>query len=481
VEDVEEGEEYLNIQMTFTREAGVSLIADHWTIDGCGYLDVYIHLVNVHDLYALDVALTFDPDVLEVVDLLSGEENPGVNLLPINTWFKSDYIVYNNAYNQAEGDNEAGTIRYVATQKRDATPVSGAGDVAKIRFRAKAVADDTPLTITKAEFSDRDGFLVGRPAGYEVPAATITTQFTAAGGLDLDIIRKDASTVQLQWPKPGEDSGIKDYTLHKSKLPYFELGDTEVEKITTGFDVTDDLITFDDAVLGNVVDNWFYALQVACEHDYESPLSWQVGKFEYRLYERADDTDFTWIGLVLDTDEIAFASDLATHIEANCNSEDVNVTTVSEWHPLGQGIGNLFDPDDPIGTEDFGVGLRFPYRIEIDLPGFDENTIWAQVGKLLPKELKTYTLYEGVDDTDFTWILQPLDMTEINSVEDLAYHIQSNSTPVVVVKTISKWDPVGQGFIPFQWDDPNSIFETRFGYPYRVEVEVETGNTAIWP
>ena len=164
MEDVEEGEEYLNIQMTFTREAGVSLIADHWTIDGCGYLDVYIHLVNVHDLYALDVALTFDPDVLEVVDLLSGEENPGVNLLPINTWFKSDYIVYNNAYNQAEDDNEAGTIRYVATQKRGATPVSGAGDVAKIRFRAKALADDTPVTITKAEFSDRDGF--GGEAGW---------------------------------------------------------------------------------------------------------------------------------------------------------------------------------------------------------------------------------------------------------------------------------------------------------------------------
>jgi len=129
-----DGEEYLNIQMTFTKVATVSLEikeTDTWTIDGCGYLDVYIHLANVHDLYAVDVALDFNETVLEVVDLDDTAE--GINLAPVDGWFTAGYWAKN------EADNEEGTIRYAAVLLNTAEPVNDDGRIAKIRFRALSV------------------------------------------------------------------------------------------------------------------------------------------------------------------------------------------------------------------------------------------------------------------------------------------------------------------------------------------------------
>lgn len=465
VTDVNEKETYINVQMTFTREAGVSLTADSWTIDGCGYLDVYIHLKNMHDLYALDIELSFNATVLEVVDLNFNLED-GINLEPVTGWFDAGYWAKN------EADNAAGTIRYAATQLRGADPVQGAGDIAKIRFRAKALADDTPVTITKVEFSDRDGFLVGRPAGYEVPAATITTQFTAAAGLDLDIIRKDASTVQLQWPKPGEDSGIKDYTLHKSKLPYFELGDDGVEKITAGFDVMDDLITYDDAVLGDVVDNWFYALQVACEHDYESPLSWQVGKFEYELFETPT-TDLTIVGFLLENPDLVDMNDLGEHIENNIYEPDeVKVLSISTWNPTAQSFTTYGYP----APYPFDLEIKQPYQIAIDIEGDFHpygGVIWAQVGKLPPITQANYTLME-TPTTDFVWVVQPLEMIDIANSSQLAARISADTSGAVSVLAVSTWNGIAQSWT-------TGMIETRFGYPYNLTVSILGEDPVTWP
>lgn len=473
VTDVNDNETYINVQMTFTKTAKASLhIAptDEWLIDGCGYLDVYIRLENVHDLYALDIALAFDPDILEVVDLIPTEV--GVNIEPINSWFKAEYWVRN------EADNALGIIQYTTTQLRTTEPADGAGDVARIRFRAKALAVDAPITITKVELSDRDAFLVGRPVEIEDPAAEITTTFSTSAGLDLDIIRYNAAEVQLQWPPQVLDPDA-DYVLYRSKLPYFDIEapGAVFDTITTGFDESGTLVTYNDPVLGNVVYNAFYALQVVCSNGFESPTSWQVGKFEYKFFETAS-TDFNWIGYVLETKPaLITASDLAVHIENNSNS-DLKVLSVSAWNPSGQQF-SLFVPDDPDSTFNFPVNLRFPYRVEVDVIN-DASTIWAQVGKLPLIEDKTYRLHQTAT-TDFNWILQPLDMTGINAVDDLAAHIEANALPGVSILTISQWNPSAQQFETFFGDDSNSIFTTRFGYPYRVEASINTGNEALWP
>jgi hypothetical protein len=462
---------YLNLQLTLTQTAQVSLttVGDVWTIDGCGYLDVYIHLANMHDLYALDIELGFNPAVLEVVDMDDTVDPPAVNLLvnPDPDFFNAGYWVYFDA------NNDTGKIRYVATQKRDTAAASGEGDVAMIRFRAKTAAADSAMTVTKAEFSDRDGFLVGRPAVYAAPAAAITTQFTAAGGLDLDIIRLNASTVQLQWPKQVLDAGAA-YKLHKSKLPYFNVGDVDVTEITTGFVETGDPITYDDPVLGNVTDNFFYALQVVCGNGFTSEASQQVGKFEFELFE-TQTTDFSLIGLVLEIPGIDTAQDLANYVANNIFSGAINVLTLSRWNPVAQGFTSyVYSTTNP----GFDVFTKQPYRVEINIDGVTSGSvIWAQVGRVPEITQGTYTLYETAT-TDFNWILQPLDMVNITNTTQLAEAIEANSSGGVTVLSIARWNPVGQIFTSYVRP---GFSTTRFGYPYRVEVEVDVGDSVIWP
>lgn len=467
---------YVNVQITFTKPATASLRIDSedWVIDGCGYLDVYIRLADVHDLYAVDFELSFNPDVLEVVDLLPGD---GVNLQPIKDliseepetyFFDAGYVAINQA------DNALGTIRYVATQTNTTEPAQGEGDVAMIRFRTKAISLGTPITITKVELSDRDGFLVGREVDFE--HAEITTTFSSAAGLNLDIIRLNASTVQLQWPKPAESSGIDGFILHKSTLPYFLIGDTSVDAITTGFNNVADPITYDDAVLGNVVNNYFYALQVTCEHDFNA-VSHQVGKFEYELYETTG-TNFSWVGLVLEVDpSLDKAAKLANHIEAN-SSGSVTVQTISRWNPAAQNFTPFIKM---LGITNFDTIIKNAYRIEVDIPSTNQGSvIWAQVGKLPVITENTYTLYETTG-TDFNWILQPLHMTTVNTASALRTHIQTNASGPVSVVTIARWNGSAQNFTPFVSQIGITNFTTRFGYPYRIEVDVESGSTVTWP
>ena len=461
---------YINAQITFTKPAHVTLrtALDQWTIDDCGTLDVYIHLANMHDLYGVDIELSFDPDVLEVVDLISPDIS-GVNLEPIDDWFKADFWVFNSA------DNNVGTIKYTATQLRTAPPVYGEGDIVKIRFRAKAIAEDSELKITKVELSDRDAFLVGRPVTYTNPAATMSTKFYINSWSNLDIIRLDSTTVQLQWAKPVLNSGVESFVLYRSTLPYFELGDAGISEIDTGFNETGDPITYDDPVLGDVENNYFYALQAVCENGFASPLSQQVGKFEYQLYETST-TDFTWVGLVLETPEkIETARDLANHITNNLYEGSAEVSAVSKWNPISQGFTTYaYHPDIP----GFKVDIKQPYRVEIDISSVTTGSvIWAQVGKLPEITPNTYTLRETAT-TSFNWILQPLNRVDITKTNQLTAAIKAEASSGVDVLSVSRWNGIGQVFSTFV--SPIST-ATRFGYPYRVEVEIETGNLVTWP
>ena len=487
VTDITDADTYLNIQITFTQEAVVSLRADTWTIDGCGYLDVYIHLENMHDLYALDIELSFDPDVLEVVDMDPNDPQT-VNLLvnPDPDFFDAGYLVYYDA------DNDTGQIRFAATQTRDTEPATGYGDVAMIRFRAKGITDAAEITVTKAEFSDRDGFLIGRPAEFAEPAAEITTEFTADAGLDLDIIRLDADTVQLQWPMQQFDTEAE-YILHRSTLPYFELGDAEIV-LTGPFVEVNGMLTYDDEVLGKVGDDpededdeyfFAYGLQIACSNEFTSPLSDQVGKIEFELFETAT-TDFTWIGLVLEVPGINTARDLAEHIKANNNSSGVlNVEAISRWNPIGQNFTTYAYNED---IEGFSVEIKQPYRVDIDLVGVvTGSAIWAQVGRLPEITRGTYTLHE-TSTTSFNWILQPLDMVHITNTTQLAEAIEADfiiesdnngeDDLFVKVEAVARWNPIAQGFSSFV--RPASS-DTRFGYPYRISVNIADGDPVVWP
>ena len=118
-----------------------------------GTQDIAIQLDNVTNVYGADIALSFDPTILAVVDA-----DPATQEVEIFTGScpAPDYVLTN------EADNTLGTIGYILTQLSPTPPCDG-GTVATIRF--ECLAEGTGLiSFTNSVISDADY--------NEIPAVT---------------------------------------------------------------------------------------------------------------------------------------------------------------------------------------------------------------------------------------------------------------------------------------------------------------------
>lgn len=107
---------------------------------------ISIRVDNAQNLYGLEFHLSFDPNIVEVVDADSSK--PGVQL-EAGGWLKGGFAAVNKA------DNAKGTIDYAVTLLNPAPPINGGGIVATISFKAKK--DGTsPLKIVKAILATRE-------------------------------------------------------------------------------------------------------------------------------------------------------------------------------------------------------------------------------------------------------------------------------------------------------------------------------------
>lgn len=102
---------------------------------------------DVQNMYGIEFHLTFDPNIVEVVDVDSAK--PGVQIGQ-GSWLKNSFVAVNQA------DNAAGKIDYGVTLLNPALPVSGSGVIATITFKAKGNGT-SPLKIEKAILASRDG------------------------------------------------------------------------------------------------------------------------------------------------------------------------------------------------------------------------------------------------------------------------------------------------------------------------------------
>jgi hypothetical protein len=107
-------------------------------------------LENVTDLYGLEAHLTFDPNVVEVVD--ADAAKPGAQLL-VADWLKNGFVATNQA------DNATGKIDFAATLINPAPPFSGSGHFATITFAAKQNGV-SPLALDSALFVTRDADVI---------------------------------------------------------------------------------------------------------------------------------------------------------------------------------------------------------------------------------------------------------------------------------------------------------------------------------
>jgi len=105
---------------------------------------------NVQDLYGLEFHLTFDPNIVEVVDADTVHE--GIQIIPAD-WWADGFVAVNRA------DNINGRIDFAATLLGSASPIYGDQVIVAITFAAKKMGISA-LSIESAILSTRDAEVI---------------------------------------------------------------------------------------------------------------------------------------------------------------------------------------------------------------------------------------------------------------------------------------------------------------------------------
>ena len=125
-------------------------------------IEVPIQVVDVTDLYAVDLELTFDPRVATAED--ADPASPGVQL-GIGSFLDAGLVLYN------EVDNQQGIARFVMTQVNPSEPKSGSGIVVVLYLKGVQVGKSA-LLITNVQLADR--------TGVEIPSSGVNSTLTVA-------------------------------------------------------------------------------------------------------------------------------------------------------------------------------------------------------------------------------------------------------------------------------------------------------------
>lgn len=420
-------------------------------VQGCEIVEVMVQINDVINLYGADVRVTFNPQVLEVVDqngnLATRVENAGF-LVPHPPASSGHIFVVKN-----EVDNVNGSVRYAATLLNPAPAINGSGNLIRFRFRAKAAGS------SNLQFAY---WKLAAPGGLEIPSTAIggTATTSAPASVAVNISRANSTTARLSWPAV---AGVARYHIYRETTPYFAPSGAPYATPTTS--------PYDDVgALGDVTTNYFYVMRSACTNGFESANSNRVGEFDYRIRETAG-SDLNWIAIPLDS-SLLKASDLYAHLIQN-TTPAMNVFTIEVWTPSAQS----YQVYDPI-SNDFSLKLGGVYRVTVAIPGTPNSAVWTIVGSVPEPTAFSYTLRKTAT-SDLNWIMLPLDRTAVADAQGLQTAIESEATPTTSVLTVEEWNPVGQNFTAYS--SGSEAFGTRIGYPYRITVDIQGSTSSIWP
>lgn len=136
---------------------------------------VSVTVENVTNLFGAEFHLTFDANLLEVVDADAG--TAGVQVALVDSFLIPDFVAQNTA------DNTAGTIDVGVSQMAPHGAASGSGTLANITFRGKANGTAN-VTFTSVLLADSGGIQITATAQNGTVTvsggtATVTTTVTA--------------------------------------------------------------------------------------------------------------------------------------------------------------------------------------------------------------------------------------------------------------------------------------------------------------
>jgi hypothetical protein len=114
-------------------------------LDGTGVSEV--EAANISDLYGVDLRLTYDPNVLAVVD--ADPNAPGVQV-------EAGTVFEDVAFFVAKNEASDGVINFIAARQSPAPTFSGTGSLIQITWQGKTLGQ-TPVTLEGVKLSDPDG------------------------------------------------------------------------------------------------------------------------------------------------------------------------------------------------------------------------------------------------------------------------------------------------------------------------------------
>lgn len=155
-------------------------------------LTVDVVVSDVVDLYGAELALTFDPAIVAVVD-----DNPGLAGLQIapGSCPEANFVAQNVA------DNMAGTIHYAVTSLAPAAPCSGTGIIASVTFQGLAPGTSL-ISFTTWLLSDSNI----QPIAATVTSGSLMVELrpgTIQGGINLQGRSNNSGVLVAIWDSAG--------------------------------------------------------------------------------------------------------------------------------------------------------------------------------------------------------------------------------------------------------------------------------------
>ena len=142
-------------------------------------VEVPVEVRDVEELYAVDLTIRFDPEILQVEDADPNQAGvqPG-----LATFLDAGMTLFNTV------DNETGTVRFVMSQINPSEGKSGSGNLLVLYFVGKQ-AGTSPVTVEKVEASNR--------LGEAIPVS----------GVDAQIVVSEGAPEVVATPIPVQDQG----------------------------------------------------------------------------------------------------------------------------------------------------------------------------------------------------------------------------------------------------------------------------------